>query len=261
MTPSKETFYFVQSRFWGDLRSNNFDFYHNSYFCDVPVSAKYIGESSTHYTMCPMAPCVAPRIKLYNELAKILYIVRNPVDRAVSNYWHCVGNSAEGRSMSDAFVSNPQYVKTGDYRYQISPYFECFPSENIRIVNFDDLVNRPLALIKSIAAWLGDSDSNALSNFIPECRRKRGDKYQLSADSMLSRLKYSHFWRYRLRNFVPAPIRSFGKRYAVKNVDLESSDLKTEEIRARELIGQTLNPLWEEFLADPLILRSMLRCS
>jgi hypothetical protein len=261
MAPSKETFYFVNDRFWSDLKSNNFDYYHHTFFKDAPASARYIGESSTHYTMCPMEPSIAPRIKLYNEQAKFLYIVRNPVDRAVSNYWHFVGLSAEGRSMTDAFAGNPQYAKTGDYLFQIKPYFDCFPASNIRIANFEDLVNRPLSLIKAIAEWLGDHEVNTLSAITPFWRRERATKFQLSSNSLLSQLKYSPFWRYKLRRYIPSPIRALGKHYAVKDVDANSDDLKLEEMRARDQISKTLNPLWENFISDPHIKKTMLKCS
>ena len=94
MTPRKETFYFTNNRFWKDLESADFSYYHDNFFRDAPAESFYIGESSTHYSMRPLEPNIAPRIHSYNRQSKILYVVRDPVDRAVGNYWHFVSLSS-----------------------------------------------------------------------------------------------------------------------------------------------------------------------
>ena len=253
MTPRKETFYFTSNRFGKDLESGDFSHYHDSFFRDVPAESLYIGESSTHYSMLPFEPSVAPRIHSYNQQSKILYVVRDPVDRAVSNYWHFVSLSAEGRSMMEAFKQNSQYKMTGDYMYQIKPYLDLFPLENIRILLFSDLVSNPIESLKRISLWLvGTSfdETNLVQEFLPVERRSRKNLKDLSIASgtILSKLKYSNFWRYRLRQFVPSAIREAGKRYALKPIKPGEGDALREELLAREYLHHTLDPLWRNFL-------------
>lgn len=258
MAPAKETFYFVKERAWDDLRLNRLDYYHQTYFSGRPPGCSYIGESSTHYTMQPMEPNVAPRIKLYNPDAKIIYIVRNPVDRAISNYWHSVAHYVEARSMLDAFKADPQYIKTGDYLYQITPYFDCFPASHIRILLFDDLISSPVQLLRSLSAWLGVPLSEAVDSLAPAHRRPRQDAYEVSSRSLLSRLKYSSLWRRHIRSLVPPFLRSVGKPLTVKRVRVDSPELKSDEMKARKLIEPIMQDCWKQFVADPRVARSLL---
>jgi hypothetical protein len=264
MTPKKETFYFTQARFWKDLAANDFSSYHDSNFQDVPKNSLYIGESSTHYSMLPLAPGVAPKIKLYNDQAKILYVVRNPVDRAVSNYWHFVSLSAEGMPMLEAFKKNRQYEKTGDYMYQIMPYLDSFPLENIRILLFDDLVNKPVESLKRISLWLKGTlfdESSFPQGFVPVERRSKNDLKELSiaSGSILSKFKYSNLWRYRLRKFVPPLLREAGKKFALKPIKPGEGDALHDELSARKYLQPILAPLWSDFLDHDTIKRLVIR--
>jgi hypothetical protein len=258
MAPAKETFYFTNERALDDLERNNFEFYHQSHFSSCPDGCSYIGESSTHYTMQPLEPSVAQRIHLYNPDAKILYIVRDPVDRAVSNYWHSVSLYLEGRSMVEAFKSDPQYIRTGDYLYQIKPYFDCFPAESIRILFFKDLINRPTELLRSLSAWLGVPLADGVDSLAPAHRRPRQEAYEVSSGSLLSRLKYSSLWRHHLRPFVPPILRRVGKPLTVRRVRVDSPDLKRDEDAARKLIEPVMKDLWDEFVADDRVVLSSL---
>ena len=49
---------------------------------------RYIGESSTHYTKVPFYDGVAERVYMFAPEARLIYIVRDPIERAISHYWH-----------------------------------------------------------------------------------------------------------------------------------------------------------------------------
>ena len=49
---------------------------------------KYMGESSTAYTKLPDEPNIAKQIYDYNPDAKLIYLIREPMARAVSHYRH-----------------------------------------------------------------------------------------------------------------------------------------------------------------------------
>ena len=49
---------------------------------------RYRGESSTHYTKLPVFRGVAERLSRFNPEARLIYIMRNPIERLVSHYWH-----------------------------------------------------------------------------------------------------------------------------------------------------------------------------
>ncbi len=58
-----------------------FDWYHS--FFNVPKSIKYLGEHSNQY-MCSQK--AIKRIYDYNKNIKLIFILRNPMNRAVSHY-------------------------------------------------------------------------------------------------------------------------------------------------------------------------------
>ena len=48
------------------------------------------GESSTEYTKAPMYGGVPQRLAEFNPQAKIIYLMRDPIERSISHYWHMV---------------------------------------------------------------------------------------------------------------------------------------------------------------------------
>lgn len=105
------------------------------------------GEASTHYTALPMCAGTARRIQEYNSDIRLIYVLRDPVDRAVSNYIH---NRSRGRcrtSVHDALRYNPLYIERSRYMSQLRPYLFWFPPEQILVLLFEDVViNMPDAL-------------------------------------------------------------------------------------------------------------------
>ena len=71
--------------------------------------ARVLGEASTSYTKRPLVPGVVERIAAFNPDARFIYLLRDPVERAVSHYWHMVrhhtGNSGRSPMRSGAMYA------------------------------------------------------------------------------------------------------------------------------------------------------------
>src|SRR5262249_21491992 len=63
---------------------------------------KYAGESSTDYTQRPTFEGCAERIGAFNPEARILYIIRDPIERSIAHFWHNVRTLQETRSPIEA---------------------------------------------------------------------------------------------------------------------------------------------------------------
>jgi hypothetical protein len=90
--------------------------------------------------------------------AKFVVCLRNPVDRAFSQFWHekKEGNfNFEFEDVLNSFLLNSWYVETGNYATQLENYFKLFDRKQFHIVLFDDLTNNPENFIKSIYDFLG----------------------------------------------------------------------------------------------------------
>lgn len=162
-----------------------------SFFCDIygynnynqylqlfKDAAKYkaIGEASHAYLTSPESASWIHREIPY---AKIIIVLRNPVERAYSLYRWMVNHGyewiypfekaldAESERKSDLSFRrrNPQYFynymyfESGLYFEQISRYYKEFPSEQIKVILLDDLKQKPIETTQSIYTFLNVSNS------------------------------------------------------------------------------------------------------
>ena len=71
---------------------------------------KYIGESSTDYTKLPRCDKVVNKLWEYNPNVRLIYIMRHPIERTISHYWHGVRCGDEHRDILTAIQDNSEYV-------------------------------------------------------------------------------------------------------------------------------------------------------
>ena len=96
MCPMKEPSHFVNSEelriVWPGPSRPSFGNTEKDY-CDLfrGGEGKLVrGESSTAYTKLHKVTGVAKRIYDFNSDAKLIYIMRDPIERTISHYWHAV---------------------------------------------------------------------------------------------------------------------------------------------------------------------------
>ena len=75
--------------------------YYKSFYFQEGTSVCIRGEKSTSYMESEKA---AYRIAQAFPDGKILFLLRDPIERAISNYWFSVGNGFEQLSMREAFL-------------------------------------------------------------------------------------------------------------------------------------------------------------
>jgi hypothetical protein len=114
------------------------------------------GESSPHYTNRPRFEGVAERIRSLLGEPRLIYIVRDPIDRMLSHYLHNLGGGYEDRALPDA-LSDPEssYVARSRYAFQLEPYLETFGLERIEIVSREELKRDRPATMRRVFAFLG----------------------------------------------------------------------------------------------------------
>jgi hypothetical protein len=105
----------------------------------LDATAPVRGESSTHYTKHPVYPDVPARIAEVVPEAKLVYVVRDPLERCVSQWVHNVAAGRESRSLNEALreFDDPRnlYVMCGRYATQIERYLEHFPVSSLLVVD------------------------------------------------------------------------------------------------------------------------------
>jgi len=138
--------------FIGDEFKKGKRFYLSKYFKNLE-STKVIGEKSTS---CLEYSFVPERVLSYFPKAKALISLRNPSERAISNYFFSKNSGLETRSLSEVFlehkpppelvkktsVSPFNYLERGHYSKYLEPYLANF-RHNLKIILFEDLVVNP----------------------------------------------------------------------------------------------------------------------
>lgn len=123
---------------------------------------RFIGEASTGYLEYRATP---ERIATDIPEAKLLFCLRNPVERAYSQWWHGRSNGYTTYEFEEIFESHPrflQWAEPGFYDYHIGRFANHFPEEQIKIVFFDDLRKDELSFIQNIYAYIGADE-----DFVP----------------------------------------------------------------------------------------------
>lgn len=187
---------------------------YQSHFAAVRYE-KAIGESSPMYLY---TPGTAERIQAVLPEARLIAILRNPVDRAYSAYLHAVRewreparNFEEALSLEESRIAAGwgmlwHYKKAGFYSEQLLRYSPIFPPEKIKVVLYDDLVAKPQQLLSELFTFLGVDPT-----FMPDMTERPNVTgvprsrliYHLSRDlfskdnpiKSLSRLLFPKSWR------------------------------------------------------------------
>jgi|SRR5579863_3090563 len=203
--PSKES----------DKYRNDVDRY-LSLFADGQTKA-IRGESTTGYTMRPLFEGVPKRIYGCAPTARLIYLLRDPIERTISHYWWNVHHEGERREMLTAIAEDSLYRDFSYYAWQLEAYLEYFASDQILVETTEDLETCPQQVLTRIFSWLGLSTQAALGG---QRRRDNTTPSTLiqTRSSMLQNLRHSRFGNV-LTRVVPAPLRAIGRHLAERQVD------------------------------------------
>jgi hypothetical protein len=88
--------------------------------------------------------------------ARLVYMVRDPIDRMLSHYLHNVAGGYESRSPAEALgEERSAYVDRSRYAFQLDPYLEAFGAERIEIVSREELGDEREETMRRLFAFLG----------------------------------------------------------------------------------------------------------
>lgn len=148
MPELKEPDFFVTEKNW----RKGFGWY-MSLFADAPPRA-LTAEASTNYAKRASFPEVAPRIGKYLPDVKIIYLLRDPLERIRSQYVHSRLAGGERKTPEQAITRDSGYVDTSLYGAQIQCYLDHFPRDQIKVVLSEDMRDDPASLLRGIERFL-----------------------------------------------------------------------------------------------------------
>ena len=128
--------------------------WYSSLFADAAPS-DLRGESSTHYTKLPDYPNTLARMREHVPDAKLIYIMRHPIDRLVSHYMHAWFEASMEGDINQAVERYPQLIDYGRYAMQLQPFLETYGPDNVLPVFFERLTRKPQEELERVCSFLG----------------------------------------------------------------------------------------------------------
>jgi Sulfotransferase family len=259
MSPVKEPHFFegmYQEYRWPGLRKSPVtDLRDYLALFDGVSDEKAIGEVSTSYLYSQKAPGL---IRRSIPDAKLIAVLRNPADRAYSNYLHLLqlgfeplANFADALQAEEGRVRDKwgpmwYYRRKGFYHAQIERYFDTFDRDRVMVYLYDDLRAHSLDVLRDIFRFLEVDET-----FVPDTSIEHNTSGLPRSKTLYLRVKkLTARYPGLLERFLPAgPYRYAKSRFFVKpppfptEVRRELIDSYREDIlKLQELIGRDLSP-------------------
>lgn len=165
--------------FWREDWRERMSWY-GSHFANMTTPVR--GESTPAYSAHPFHPGVPERIHAVVPDARILYIVRDPIDRIVSHY---VQQRADGdrrsfdERMSEYDRPDNSIVCPSRYAVQVERYLEFFAPSQLLVIDQHKLKHERHATLSRIFAFL-EVDRDFWSPAFDRERNMRMEKYALT---------------------------------------------------------------------------------
>lgn len=241
----KEPFYFQRHDYYKDL-----DWYRNLFkHCN---DEKIIAEASPIYSETIQFPYLPERLYKENSKAKIIFLVRNPLDRIKSvwrqtlstghHYRKLYYNIRMPKKFRKAVFTYPAIIQASMYWSTLQKYREVFPKENIKVIFFEELVNDTKYIMSETCNFL-KIDQNYKFNL--EVAYKNESKGKVKYQPIIQMLRKSTFIK-KVHKILPLTIfyRVLRKRAkpVPKNIEIDKMTM--------ERICNILVPEIEKLLKD-----------
>ncbi|MFL6240310.1 MAG: sulfotransferase family protein [Actinomycetes bacterium] len=243
MARAKETMYFDAQY------GRGVEWYHSMFPADAVAPT---GEVSNTYLTAPSAPA---RIAAYNPQMQLIALLRDPVDRAMSNYLFFLRNGQVRGSFEEALEARPDLLDHGFYGRHLQNYLGHFPMSAVHLEAFDDLAADPHSVAARVLTHLGLPDteipavagSQVLAASAPRSRAvaavmKSGAVMvrQLGAPGFVTRVKRGSLPRYLYRPLSARPTMSPETSARLRELYTDDVELLTT------LTGRHWADLWWE---------------
>jgi hypothetical protein len=186
------------------------------------------GESSTSYLYNSTGE--AERIRALLPHAKLVAVLRNPVERAFSAWALFHGRALEPLAFEAAIQAEldgqalpsgvpRRYLKLGGYATQLQGWDRHFPREQLRVWLYEDFISDPRSTLASIFAFIGVDPS-----FVPNLSRRYNERPHITKRQWLHERLSRGAHRLRLRNLLGRSVYRGAARWWKR---LDSADERT----------------------------------
>lgn len=197
---------------------------------DGVTDEKATGEASVLYLYSPEAPL---RIKKTIPQAKLIAILRNPIERAYSGYLHMRRDGREPlANFADALAAEPEritanwehqwhYTKLGLYHTQLVRYYAQFPVDQIAVYTYDEFKANPGQLMQKVFRFLEVNEA-----FVPDFSIKHNISGTPKSRALNKFLIRPNRLKDMVRPLLPRSLRRYlGLKAKQLNINAEKPDI------------------------------------
>lgn len=159
MSPLQQPQFFAQDRLGNRRRIRGLPEYLDCFA--KAREEEVVGEASVAYFTSELAPY---EIKAFSPSAKIIMILRNPVDRAYSFFNYARFHNQEHHVSFEAALKAEQtegppfelgYRESAKYASHVQRYISVFGRESVHVIIYDDFMEQPSKIYQETLRFLG----------------------------------------------------------------------------------------------------------
>lgn len=189
-----------------------------------------VGEASPNYTKAHFWPETAERLASLAPEARLIYLLREPVERMRSNYLHQLAAGKENRPIERALreeedLRTQDYIHTSRYGFQLERYMDHFDRRQILVASSDRLLHHTRDTVRDVFRFLGVDEDWIPPNIHRQKHQTARKRVRRTVARSLRTLP-----GYRAAaGLVPLPIKRQVFRYATRPIEVPkvSPDLRT----------------------------------
>lgn len=186
------------------------------------------GEASPNYTKAHLFVGVPEKMYRLLPDVKLIYLYRDPIDRAYSHYIHSLSSGREKNNLEKALTENSNYILTSLYHWQLEQFLEFYSRDQLLILDSGELRKNRENALKKIYKFLG------VDYFYNE---EIIEKNRQSSSLKTRRSKFNYLFlntntgEY-LKKIIPEEFKQFYKKLTEKKLDQpELSDTLKKELQ------------------------------
>ncbi|HLR25420.1 MAG TPA: sulfotransferase domain-containing protein [Fodinibius sp.] len=139
------------------IKENNFDKGVEWYQDRFQGDYKIFGEASPNYSKAHYFAGVPQRMAELVPEVKLIYLVRDPIERIISHYTHNYSEGREHRSIDEALqeLEGNHYVMCSRYFWQLQHYLQFFSKDQMLVVPSYQLMEERRKALQEVFKFIG----------------------------------------------------------------------------------------------------------
>lgn len=217
-------------------------------------------DASTGYSKRPDFEGVAERaVRVLPQDFKVVYVVRHPIERIVSQHHHEHFAGDVGPSIDDEVRRHARYVQYSQYSYQLQPWLTAIGPDRVHVIRFEDYVQRRQEVARDVCRFLGLTGESCAVDEAIVYNKSQGKPVK---NGFWNAIQHNSAYRQFLRPLAPPAVRLAIRRFLLPKAKAPLAPPRADTIsylhdalvddvrRLSETLGLK-KPLWNDF-ANPV---------